>query len=136
VGSTGVSMDMGDQQTFPRVLMCSIRGSKVWSRVPRGSDPRMSTHERTSSSCNRQTSPLVRKSTPHQQTRNCLTVIKICSYAPDGCFIPRQTGRLTVGRNFKLRMKFLILICIVGGGVQIGSTRHVGHLLAYCTCAG
>jgi hypothetical protein len=26
------------------------------------------------------------------------------------------------------------LICIVGGGVQTGSTRHVGHLLAYCTC--
>jgi hypothetical protein len=32
---------------------------------------------------------------------------------------------------------FLIfLICIVGGGVQTGSTRHVGHLLAYCTCPG
>jgi hypothetical protein len=28
------------------------------------------------------------------------------------------------------------LICIVGGGVQTGSTRHVGHLLAYCTCPG
>jgi hypothetical protein len=27
-------------------------------------------------------------------------------------------------------------ICIVGGGVQTGSTRHVGHLLAYCTCPG
>jgi hypothetical protein len=26
--------------------------------------------------------------------------------------------------------------CIVGGGVQTGSTRHVGHLLAYCTCPG
>jgi hypothetical protein len=26
------------------------------------------------------------------------------------------------------------LICIVGGGVQTGSTWHVGHLLAYCTC--
>jgi hypothetical protein len=25
------------------------------------------------------------------------------------------------------------LICRVGGGVQTGSTRHVGHLLAYCT---
>jgi hypothetical protein len=25
-------------------------------------------------------------------------------------------------------------IRIVGGGVQTGSTRHVGHLLAYCTC--
>jgi hypothetical protein len=28
------------------------------------------------------------------------------------------------------------LICIVGGGVQTGSTRHVDHLLAYCTCPG
>jgi hypothetical protein len=27
-------------------------------------------------------------------------------------------------------------ICIVGGGVQTGSTRHVGHSLAYCTCPG
>jgi hypothetical protein len=28
------------------------------------------------------------------------------------------------------------LICIVRGGVQTGSTRHVGQLLAYCTCPG
>jgi hypothetical protein len=28
------------------------------------------------------------------------------------------------------------LICIVGGGVQTGSIRHIGHLLAYCTCPG
>jgi hypothetical protein len=32
--------------------------------------------------------------------------------------------------------KFFFLICIVGGGVQTGSTRHFGHLLAYCTCTG
>jgi hypothetical protein len=31
---------------------------------------------------------------------------------------------------------FFFLICILGGGVQPGSTRHVGHLLAYCTCPG
>jgi hypothetical protein len=31
---------------------------------------------------------------------------------------------------------FFFLICIVGGGVQTGSTQHVGHLLAYCTCPG
>jgi hypothetical protein len=29
-----------------------------------------------------------------------------------------------------------VLICIVGNGVQTGSTRNVGHLLAYCTCPG
>jgi hypothetical protein len=31
---------------------------------------------------------------------------------------------------------FFFLICIVWGGVQTGSTRHVGHLSAYCTCPG
>jgi hypothetical protein len=34
---------------------------------------------RASSSCKRQTRPLVRESAPHQQTRNCQTVIKIWS---------------------------------------------------------
>jgi hypothetical protein len=28
------------------------------------------------------------------------------------------------------------LIRIVGGGVQAGSTRHVGHWMAYCICPG
>jgi hypothetical protein len=28
------------------------------------------------------------------------------------------------------------LIRIAGGGVQAGSTRHVGHWMAYCTCRG
>jgi hypothetical protein len=30
----------------------------------------------------------------------------------------------------------ILLNCIVGGEVQTGSTRHVGHSLAYCTCPG
>jgi hypothetical protein len=30
----------------------------------------------------------------------------------------------------------IFLICIGGGGVQTGSTRHVGHLLAYCSWPG
>jgi hypothetical protein len=29
-----------------------------------------------------------------------------------------------------------LFFCIVGGGVQTGSTWHIGHLLAYCTCPG
>jgi hypothetical protein len=39
---------------------------------------------------------------------------------------------------FFFRKNYLIifLICIGVGGVQTGSTRHVGHLLAYCTCPG
>jgi hypothetical protein len=72
---------------------------KYGSPVPRDWDPRMTALARASSNCKRQTRPLVRESAPHQQNRNCLTVIKIWSQAPDGCFIPRQTGRLTVGRN-------------------------------------
>jgi hypothetical protein len=76
-----------------------IWDSKIWSRVPRDSGPKLIALARTSSNCKRQTRPLVRESAPHQQTRNCLTVIKIWSCEPDGCFIPRQTGRLTVGRN-------------------------------------
>jgi hypothetical protein len=35
---------------------------------------------------------------------NCVMVIKIWSYVPHGCFIPRQTGRLTVGRNVTLTL--------------------------------
>jgi hypothetical protein len=52
-----------------------------------------------------QTHPLVRESSPHQQTRNFVTVIKMYSKAPNGCFIPRQTGRLTVGHNIRSRLK-------------------------------
>jgi hypothetical protein len=77
----------------------------MWSRVPRYSDPRITALAKTNSNCKRQTSPLVRDSAPHQQTRKCLTVIKIWSWVPDGCFIPRQTGRLTVGRNIRLETR-------------------------------
>jgi hypothetical protein len=34
-----------------------------------------------------------------KQDRNSQTVIKIWSQAPHGCFMPRQTGRLTFGRK-------------------------------------
>jgi hypothetical protein len=54
------------------------------------------------SNCKRQNRPLVREGAPPQQTRNCLTVTKIWSWAPYGCLTPRQTGRLTVGRNMTL----------------------------------
>jgi hypothetical protein len=53
--------------------------SKIWSRVQRGSDQRMTALARASSNCKRQTRPLIRESAPHQQTRNCPTVIKIWS---------------------------------------------------------
>jgi hypothetical protein len=60
------------------VCMCEEQG-KIWPRVPRDSDPRMTALARASSNCKRQTPPLVRESAPHQQTRNCLAVIKTWS---------------------------------------------------------
>jgi hypothetical protein len=54
---------------------------KIRSQVPRDSDPRMTALARASTNCKRQIRPLVRESAPppHQQTRNCLTVIKMWS---------------------------------------------------------
>jgi hypothetical protein len=83
-----------------------IWDSKIWSRDPRVLDPKMTALARASSNCKRQTRPLVRESAPYQHTRNCLTVIKLWPLAPDGCFIPRQTGWLTVGRNKRLRLRY------------------------------
>jgi hypothetical protein len=57
---------------------------------------------RASNNCKRQTHPLDRECGPHQQIRNCLTAIKIWSWAPDGCLTPTQTGRLAIGRNVTL----------------------------------
>jgi hypothetical protein len=59
--------------------------SKIWSWVPRDSDMRMSALARASSNCKRQTRHLVRDGAPIQQARNCLTVTKIWSWAPDRC---------------------------------------------------
>jgi hypothetical protein len=56
-----------------------MRGSKIWLRVPRDSDPRTTALARTSSNCKRKTRPLVRDSAPQKQTRNCLIIIKIWS---------------------------------------------------------
>jgi hypothetical protein len=51
--------------------------------------------------------------TPHKQTRNCQKRIrengKNWSRVPDGCLIPRRTGRLTVGRNIILTLTLYIL---------------------------
>jgi hypothetical protein len=81
-----------------------IWDSKIWSRVPHDSDPKMAVLAKASSNCKQQTHPLVRESAPHQQVCSCLTVIKIWSYVPDGCFIPRQTGRLSMGHNITLTL--------------------------------
>jgi hypothetical protein len=41
-----------------------------------------------------------------------------------------KPGRFSDQRNC------FFLIRLVRGGVQTGSTRHVGHWMAYCTCPG
>jgi hypothetical protein len=51
--------------------------SKIWSRVPRDSDPRKTTLARASSMYKRQTLPLVREGAPQKQDRNCQMVINI-----------------------------------------------------------
>jgi hypothetical protein len=53
--------------------------SKVWPRVLRDSDPKMTALARASSNCKRQTRPLVREGVSNQQTRNYQTIIKIWS---------------------------------------------------------
>jgi hypothetical protein len=83
-----------------------IWDSKIWSWSPRDSNPRMTAIARTSNSC-KQTRPLVREGAPHQETRNCLTVIIIWSWAPGRCLTPEQTGRLTVGSNVTLTLTFV-----------------------------
>jgi hypothetical protein len=67
--------------------------------VKYGHESRRTTLAKANSNCKRQTSPLVREGAPQQQTHDCLTVTKFCSWPPDECLTPRQTGRLTVGRN-------------------------------------
>jgi hypothetical protein len=61
-----------------------IWDSKIWSRVPRYSDPRKTTLARASSIYKRQTRPLVREGASRKQDCNCQKVINIWSWAPDG----------------------------------------------------
>jgi hypothetical protein len=105
------------RRTWPsRLGEHRIWDSKIWSWVPRDSYSRMIALARTSSSCKRQTSPLVRDNASRQQTRKCLTVIKIWSWAPDGGLKPRQTGRLTISHNIILT---LTLTCSIGISMEI-----------------
>jgi hypothetical protein len=45
----------------------------------------------------------------------------------------RNLAGISVRRNY---VKLFFLNSHSGGGVQAGSTRHVGHWMAYCTCPG
>jgi hypothetical protein len=68
----------------------------------------MTALEKASSSCKQQTRPPVKKSDPHEQIRNSVTVTKNPVLVPRCGLTPRQTGRLTVGNI----MLTLTLICI------------------------
>jgi hypothetical protein len=59
---------------------------------------------KASSNCKRQARPLVREGAPHQQTRTCLTVTRIWSWATEGFLTPRQTVRVTIGGNITLTL--------------------------------
>jgi hypothetical protein len=65
--------------------------------------------------------------------------MKIWSKAPDGCFIPRQTGRLIVGRNMTLTLRREYRI----GGISIvrrattqrlTKAKHTGRLRVCFIC--
>jgi hypothetical protein len=49
-----------------------------------------------------------------KKIRKCQTIIKIWSQAPDGCFMPRQTGQLT-GRKMRLRLRLTHNCCTEPG---------------------
>jgi hypothetical protein len=51
-------------------------------------------------------------------------------------FVPKFVAYETTDFRNTLYIWIFFLICIVWDGVQTGSTQHVGHLLAYCTCSG
>jgi hypothetical protein len=75
-GYNRATLFLGDinTETWPsRLGQSRIWVSKIWSRIPWDSDPRMIVLARTSSNCKRQTCSLVRESAPHQQTCTCLT---------------------------------------------------------------
>jgi hypothetical protein len=75
-----------------------IWDSKIWSRVPRDSDPRNTALARASGIYKIQTSPLVREDAPQKQDRNCQTVINIWGSTPI------LTDWLTVSRNVTLTL--------------------------------
>jgi hypothetical protein len=69
-----------------------IRDSKIWSRVPRDSNPRKTALGRPSSIYKRQTHPLVKEGAPQKQDCNCRTVIaKYLVISPRWGSTPRLT---------------------------------------------
>jgi hypothetical protein len=81
--------------------------SRIWESRIWDSNPRMTALARTSSNCKRQIRSLVTETAQLQQPRNCVTVIKIRSHAPDGYLTPRQTHRLTIGHKIILSLTLI-----------------------------
>jgi hypothetical protein len=81
----------------------------MWSWVPRDSHPRLIALARASSDYKRQIRSFDEEGTRHQQTHGCLTVTEVWSWVPVGCLTPRQTGRLTIGRNIILTLTWAIV---------------------------
>jgi hypothetical protein len=67
------------------------------------------------------------------QSKNFYTDFKL-SNASSKSIEQKHSGELYSNAFSGMSHGNFFLICIVGGGVQTGSTRHVGYLLAYCTC--
>jgi hypothetical protein len=71
------------RQVTKRKGKSQIWDSKIWSRVPRDTDPRKTMLARASSIYKRQTRLLIREVAPEKEDRNCQRVINIWSWAPD-----------------------------------------------------
>jgi hypothetical protein len=82
-----------------RLARSRIWDRKIWSLLSWSLDPRISALARANSKCKLQIHPLAREGVPHQQTRSCLTLLRIWPCAPDGCLRRRSTDWLTVGRK-------------------------------------
>jgi hypothetical protein len=111
-GYNSATMFLKDKNmgTWPSKLVESlIWDSKIWPWLPRDSNPRMTALATASSNCKRQTPPLVWEGAPQEQDRNCHTSNKDLVVSPDGCFAPRQTGRLTVGLNIILTLTLITM---------------------------
>jgi hypothetical protein len=80
--------------------------SKIWTWVPRDSDPRKTRLARTSSIYKRQSRPLVWEGASQNQDRKCQRVIYLVM-SPKWCWTPRITDWLTVGRNVTLTLTWL-----------------------------
>jgi hypothetical protein len=82
-----------------------IWDSKIWSRVPRDSDPRETALARASVMYKRHTHPLVREGAPQQQDRNCQAVKRVSGHEPQMGLDTKTywlTDWLTVSRNVTL----------------------------------